>query len=144
MAMPVAREPEYPSIDEFLDDLPPIENFLASEEEEVADEAQPATDDDWVLAGWKSYDFSSLSALAMRTPSAPVRAVQERAVRKTPDSTPSYSTSQPGPSADEIASALDGIARRIRSGELVIDHLHGIAPEAAMAAAIAALLRMRG
>jgi hypothetical protein len=42
-----------------------------------------------------------------------------------------------------VARALDGIAQRIRSGELVIDQLSGTPPEAALAAALAALLRMR-
>ena len=47
-------------------------------------------------------------------------------------------------SANEIASALNDIADRIRSGELAIDNLHGTPPEAAMAAALAALMKMRG
>ena len=49
-----------------------------------------------------------------------------------------------GMSYHEIADALDGIARRIRSGELVIDNLRGTPPEAAMAAALAILLKMQG
>lgn len=134
--------PEYPSIDEFLDEHPPIEDFLAAEPAASASEAHKADADEWITAGWHSYDFSSLSALATRTPSRPVHALSDRAVERDARRTPSRSES--GPGADEIASALDGIARRIRSGELLIDNLHGIAPEAAMAAAIAALLRMRG
>ena len=146
---PVAtEEQEYPSIDDFLDELPPIESFLAVdhvvpvEESPAAPVAEPAQDkagdDDWIKAGWNSYDFSSLTGLMNRTPSRPVRAIET-----SQPATPMKPLTTPGPSAEEVALALDGIARRIRSGELVIDNLHGMPPEAAMAAAIAALLRMR-
>jgi hypothetical protein len=153
IAAPRPAEPEYPSIDEFLDELPPIEDFLtdhAEPEQQVEKPVTPAAPrsavpqgDEWLAAGWKSYDFSSLTELSNRTPIRPMPAVvitetQSELARQ------SYSTSAPGPSADEVAEALDGIARRIRSGELVIDNLQGTPPEAAMAAAIAALLRMRG
>lgn len=150
---PRPAEPEYPSIDEFLDELPPIEDFLADEngvEQEVEAAAptpapaKPApSEDEWLEAGWKSYDFSSLTELSNRTPVRPRPAVMITETQEEPHRS-AYSTSAPGPSADEVAAALDGIARRIRSGELVIDNLHGTPPEAAMAAAIAALLRMRG
>lgn len=146
-------EPEYPSIDDFLDDLPPIEDFLSDESEAELyvdtpvsapePEVSAPAEDEWLAAGWKSYDFGSLTELSNRTPIRPVPAVVITETESEPAQS-AYSTSAPGPSADEVAEALDGIARRIRSGELVIDNLHGIPPEAAMAAAIAALLRMRG
>jgi hypothetical protein len=161
-------EPDYPSIDQFLDELPPIEDFLAVDapasvaEASVVDdqspieiEAEPAPEpepelqvppvaeskaDEWISAGWQSYDFRSLSELANRTPAKAVPAIVIQ------ESKPEPSHDEPAISvtAHEVAEALDGIARRIRSGELVIDNLHGMPPEAAMAAAIAALLRMRG
>ena len=149
---PRPAEPEYPSIDEFLDELPPIEDFLADEKEPERPVEKPvsapetvptaSSGDEWLAAGWKSYDFSSLTELSNRTPVKPAPAVVIAETENEPART--YSTSAPGPSADEVAAALDGIARRIRSGELVIDNLQGTPPEAAMAAAIAALLRMRG
>jgi hypothetical protein len=135
---PVATEdPEYPAIDEFLDELPPIEDFLAVDVAEVP-VASGASEDEWLAAGWNSFDVGSLSELAQRTPALGQRAVAEFAKGASTD------LSAPGPSAEEIAAALDGIAMRIRSGELVIDNLQSTPPEVAMAAAIAALLRMRG
>lgn len=141
-AGPVATENhDYPSIDDFLDELPPIESFLATDPEivEVESPVEAATDDEWLNAGWNSYDATALTVIAQRTPSKPVRAFEPPRSQELP-----ASLSSPGPSAEEVAAALDGIARSIRSGELVIDNLNGMKPEAAMAAAIAAILRMRG
>ena len=45
---------------------------------------------------------------------------------------------------DEVAQALDEIARRIRSGELSLEQFRGVPPEAAVAAAFAALVRAKG
>ena len=150
---------DLPSIDDFIDarssDLPPIDDFLETEPA-YADEWRPGESqsadfdsDGWAIAGWQSFDWSGAAALGVRS--------QERS--SAPDSwdTREWSASPLGrdsrvgrrgspdmpPSADEVARALDGIARRIRSGELLIDQLSGTPPEAAMAAAIAAMLRRR-
>jgi hypothetical protein len=142
--LPTVAEPDYPPIDEFLDELPPIEEFLSAETQaEVEADAQESGEEEWITAGWQSYDFSGLSDLTQRA--APrTRPQLKTRERITPREAGSYSMHDPGPGAQEVADALDGIARRIRSGELTISNLHGTPPEAAMAAAMAALLRMRG
>jgi hypothetical protein len=137
----VTADPAYPPIEEFLDELPPIEDFLAPEHEEVA-APEPASEDEWIEAGWNSFDLGSFSELARRTPATSRRAISEPERAASQENISAFSA--PGPSAEEVAAALDGIATRIRSGELVIDSLNTTPPEAAMAAAIAALLRMRG
>jgi hypothetical protein len=150
---------ELPSIDQFIDELPPIEDFLADEaavagmEPAVAaDEEAPVSVDGasqgWAEGAWQSYDWDSLSSLNRPTPARP-RAAESWGDSDWPgeeSQSSGGSEGSPGgtPGAEEIAQALDGIARRIRSGELVIDDLHGMQPEAAMAAALAVLLRMRG
>ena len=151
---------QIPSIDEFLDELPAIEDFLAHDNPVELPEAGYAGDfdsetgdweqgeeevDGWAISEWQSYDWSSAAALSRerseshsggdtRASESSWRAQRER-VRTRPAASPT---------ADEVASALDGIASRIRSGELVIDNLQGTPPEAAMAAALAILLRIRG
>jgi hypothetical protein len=159
-----------PAIDDYLDELPSIVDFLVlepvvpfmddpryddSEVTEVADPALPQSDaDGWAaVGGWQSFDWNSISALGQR---ASEREVADRSWDPEYDSNEGYPEPESGvagwsepdhtsaPTADEVAAALDGIARRIRSGELVIDNLHGNPPEAAMAAALAVLLRMRG
>ena len=146
---------ELPSIDEFIDELPPIEDFLAEDEQteaafagEVPPVSVDATAEGWASGDWQSYDWSSLSSLnrtAARRGAAEAWGESEWPEDQTQSRQPAQDKSNTGtPSADEIADALDGIARRLRTGELVIDNLHGIPPEAAMAAALAVLLRMRG
>ena len=156
---PVTTEEELPPIENFLDELPSIDEFLeaadypmieefAPTEEQIEEYSAPVAvekEEGWAAGSWQSYDWSSASAL-------------NRSTSSTMDSSDAWSNSawpdpvsvgspDPGlrsPDADEIASALDGIAHRIRTGELVIDQSYGTRPEAAMAAALAVLLRMRG
>ena len=166
----VSRAPHdevLPSIREFIDELPPIEDYLA----EFADsESKPPSHDSfesaesvqledtpheklpvtaaegWARADWQSYDWSSIASLN-RQHRGRVTADESWGESDWPgDEGPlmsGYDTSVT-PHAAEIADALDGLARRIRSGELVLDNLQGIPPEAAMAAALAVLFRMRG
>jgi len=149
VAEPVA--PELPSIDDFLDELPAIDDFLLGEEEFTAPspEAEPPSEEGWSEEGWaagswQSYDWSSIASLNRSTSSA-MDWYDAWSDSDWPEPVaPRPSGSSDSPSADEIANALDGIAYRIRTGELVIDNLHGTPPEAAMAAALAVLLRMRG
>ncbi|HUQ47772.1 MAG TPA: hypothetical protein VM053_05940 [Gemmatimonadaceae bacterium] len=159
-----------PSIQEFLDDLPSIEEFVDDRPVElppiadfVADgfraeaprqtrdgdwfEQEEHDADGWAVAGWQDFDWTGAARLGARSQitdeansawdtldwsDVPVR---------TPQSTNRVDTASP--SADEVARALDGIAQRIRSGELVLDQLSETQPEAAMAAALATLMRMR-
>lgn len=166
----VQTSPEsLPSIDEFLDELPSIDDFvdhtspeLPSISQFVADEPISEGRDDardpdwfeqgeydadgWAMTGWQDFDWTGAAALG-------AQAVDSHEANSAWDASdwdvPSARTSEQvgghaTPSADEVAQALDGIARRIRSGELVLDQLSGTPPEAAMAAALATLLRMRG
>ena len=152
---------ELPSIDDFLDhspiELPPIAQFAVDDvaaEEAIAEHRdtdwfqQEAYDEDgWAMAGWQDFDWARAASLGVRTQAED----EANAAWNTLDWTVPAARSTPSgerkntapPSPDEVARALDGIARRIRSGELVIDQLSGTPPEAALAAALAALLRMR-
>jgi hypothetical protein len=150
---PGRRDDSLPPIDDFLDELPPIEDFVAGEidsytpVEPVEQEGEsaplpvaagsPGTDaDGWAPAEFQSYDWESLAVLTRPASRPTAEESWSDADWPAPEDIP--------PSADEVADALDGIARRIRSGELVIENLYGTQPEAAMAAALAILLRMRG
>ena len=153
---PGRRDDSLPPIDDFLDELPPIEDFVASETESYApaepvEEVEPEQEtaplpvavgspgtnaDGWAPAEFQSYDWESLAALTKPASRPTAEESWSDADWPAPEDVP--------PSADEVADALDGIARRIRSGELVIENLYGTQPEAAMAAALAILLRMRG
>lgn len=152
---------ELPSIEDFIDrstvELPPVADFVVDGQVIAAPDEQPTDSDSfhqeaydadgWAVAGWQDFDWTRAASLGARTQaedeancawdtldwSAPAVRSTSEAERK----------ADSPPSADEVARALDGIARRIRSGELVIDQLRGTPPEAAMAAALAALLRMR-
>jgi hypothetical protein len=154
MKTPVAAPMEevLPSIDEFLDDLPSIDDFLASDPPEISHEPpaeefdyyeEPASvEEGWAAGEWQSFDWSSAASLNRNTSSA-----MDSSNAWSDSDWPEPAASQyasTNPMADEIADALTGIAHRIRSGELVIDNLQNTPPEAAMAAALAVLLRMRG
>ena len=161
------ESPEIPSIGEFLDVLPPITDFLVADvggyhNAANAAEQLPAIDDfapeeydadGWAIAGWQTFDWSSLGSLGMRgQPAAAAADESWTATEWAPEDEGAYGVTEgayefsesESSSADEVASALNAIADQIRSGELAIDMFHGTPPEAAMAAALAALLRMRG
>ena len=157
---PSVDEEELPSIDDFIDELPSIDDFLDTEPEAVSalpvDTANPVdvepatpapgprlTEEGWADGAWQSYNWGSLASLNRHTP---IAASQAWGDTEWPGQSESVSneSSRSTPAADEIADALDGMARRIRSGELMVDNLSGMPPEAAMAAALAVLLKMRG
>jgi hypothetical protein len=154
-------EDDVPPIEQFLDEFPSIDDYLAADEIEeqlpvAVGTPEPAAGvddaDGWVGGQWQSYDWQGIVALA--TPPAARPAIQA----ELPDSAwpnPESFTTQPlgdtlsvtsagASSAEEVARALDDIARRIRSGEMNIDQFRSSPPEAAMAAALAAMLRLRG
>lgn len=150
---------EMPSISDFLDDLQPIEDFLYDEVPEVAvviierdldeDLSRQSVDGGWVMDDWKSYDWSRLASLGRQSAEAAAADNDWNATEWAPEAPNQVSgyelyDANHEPSPDEVANALDEIARRIRAGELTIEQFHGSPPEAAMAAALAALLRMRG
>lgn len=136
---------DFPPIDQFLDEVPSIDDYLAPEAPPMAGTfAQPPGNqeisaatiesDGWAVSAWQSYDWSSLAALGRQSSEVAAAESSWNATEWAPS----------GPSAAEIGAALDAIARQIRSGELAIDQFRGIPPEVAMAAALAAMLRLRG
>ncbi|MBA3341398.1 MAG: hypothetical protein H0T48_06135 [Gemmatimonadaceae bacterium] len=111
----------------------------------------PEVDEEgWAISAWQRYDWAGASALAFRASDEAAAAAEwsatdwgiGSALDAAKGSKPPVSRA--GPTASEVATALDAIARRIRSGELQVDKFRGSPPEAAIAAALAALLKLRG
>ncbi|MEO5589901.1 MAG: hypothetical protein ABIS03_09965 [Gemmatimonadaceae bacterium] len=144
---PAERQVEevLPSIQDFVDELPAIEDYLLGEP--VAAEAERSTEadyaseievaDGWAQSPWQSFDWSSAQALGPQGRGAAEQAWADSAW------SPQHADQTPPPSAEEVAQALDGIAHRIRTGQLAIDTTPGTPPEAAIAAALVVLLRNR-
>jgi len=135
--------PELPSIQEFADELPPIEDYLAEPEPEPVRRNTPLTgleidDEGWAAADWQSYDWSRIATLGAPAPEA----VEAHAAWSSTDWDPASRRGELP--ALELAAALDEVARRIRSGELSLEQFQGTPPEAAIAAVFAALLRTKG
>ena len=158
-----AGSPVMPSIGDFLDQLPSIADFLAPDssrrdgERDSADELPPISDfapdefddDGWAIADWQAFDWTGIGALARRTQNSTAEA-SWTATEWAPEDEGAYGVtegdfefSREESTANEVAAALNDIAERIRSGELAIDMFDGTTPETAIAAALAALLRMR-
>jgi hypothetical protein len=150
-----------PSIDRFVDDLPPIDDFLLelsaptvvplpadprSATRGVPPEKRSDTAIDsegWAEADWQSYDWSRLASLGAPAPEA----AEAHAAWSTTNWDAGQAARSEQPAylhEDEVAAALDEIARKIRSGELSLHQFRGSPPEAAIAAAFASLLRSRG
>ena len=145
-------------IDRYLDELPSIDDFLEDQAAAGQFAREPELDpgleldaDGWALAAWQSYNWSDLAQLG-----APQQAYEADAEAAwiatdwTPVSIEAYDARRSRgtlgtnhATADEVALALDAIARKIRSGELSIDQFIGTPPEAAVAAALAAMLELR-
>jgi len=150
---------ELPSIEDFVDytpaELPPITDFVADNFTTSAAPAQDSGDwfheeqydsEGWALTGWQNFDWNGAASLSARNQATDeANSAWDALDWNVPDRIPlaQSQADSTSASADEVARALDAIARRIRSGELVIDQLSGTPPEAAMAAALAAMLRMR-
>ena len=145
-----APPPAIPSINEFVDDLPLIDEFLMDAEVARAALSVPSrpiappsaleTDEEgWAAADWQSYDWSGIASLGAPAPEA----VEAHAAWSSTD-WDLASGRQGGLPPFQIAAALDEMARRIRSGELSLERFHGTPPEAAIAAVFAALLRSKG
>ena len=151
----VTSDAGLPYIEEFLDDLPLIDDFLLAPEThvEIASPAAPAPvaeaiadDEGFADADWQSYDWSRLASLGAPEPEA----VEAHAAWSSTswDSTSGGFSLRGGRRTmlpeEEVATALDEIARRIRSGELSLQEFRGTPPEAAIAALFAAFLRNKG
>lgn len=161
-----SADDDLPAIEQFLDDLPSIDDYLAADPPRLAEPSPPPVRsfeipgsaveaEGWAVAAWQRYDWSSLASLGRQSAEVAAAESSWNATEWAGDEgtgghaygafeSGAWSMHGDGPSADEIAAALDAIARRIRSGELAIDQFRGTPPEAAMAAALAAMLRLRG
>lgn len=148
-----------PSIEQFVDDLPLIDEFLLELNAPTATPVQAdsgnmrggmagaqtsdtGTDSEgWADADWQSYDWSGVASLGAPAP--------EAAEAHAAWSSTNWDAGRGGrPESDhlredEVAAALDEIARKIRSGELSLHQFRGSPPEAAIAAVFASLLRSR-
>lgn len=139
-----------PSIDEFVDDLPLIDEFLLESSAHVttpvqtqgANTGDTTTDEGWADADWQSYDWSRLASLGAPAPEAAAAHAEWSSTNW--DAGRGRRTESEHLREDEVADALDEIARRIRSGELSLRQFRGSPPEAAIAAAFASVLRSRG
>ncbi len=158
-----------PAIEQFLDDLPLIDDFLLEPENRGATSAAPApslrpaeplpaepnrwhappqveTDvEGWASADWQSYDWSGLAALGAPEPeAAEAHAAWSSTIWDSASRKFRTPVGRPAPAGPEVAAALDEIARRIRTGELSLEEFRGTPPEAAIAALFAAFLRNKG
>ncbi|MBA3645341.1 MAG: hypothetical protein H0W63_04125 [Gemmatimonadaceae bacterium] len=137
-----------PSIDEFLDDAPPIEQFAPVEHAATA-----ATEWSWggkapvaaapppreqPVADWQSFDWGSAARLGNAPPDAAAEAWAS-----TDWSEPAESQESRQSAAEALARALDQISRRIRAGELSVPGPGTVQDDAAIAATLAALLGIR-
>ncbi len=169
----MAQSADLPSIDQFVDDLPLIDEFLVAPREihdwseaslyrapsprneresslsprGTATVAVPETDDEgWAAADWQSYDWNTIAALGAPEPEA----IEAHAAWSSTEwdsaarGLRDLADRSGSLPATEVAAALEEIARRIRSGELSLERFHGTPPEAAIAALFAALIRRRG
>lgn len=148
---PVSHAAEViPSIDEYLDRSPPIEQFApdAAARPDGGDwpswEAEPASapassgSAEWGRDDWQGYDWSSASKLG-NVPADDASA----AWASTDWGEPGGSRESRQSAAEALALALDQIARRIRAGELRVPAPDARQDDAAIAGTLAALLGIR-
>jgi len=150
-----------PFIERFVDDLPLIDEFLLEPSDRAPADGDPVaaatgtvasvvaaeTDTEgWAAADWQSYDWSGLASLAAPEPEAAEAHAAWSSTNWDAGGAGSLDLSPRSLNLreDEVAAALDEIARRIRSGELSLHQFRDSPPEAAIAAAFASLLRNRG
>lgn len=138
-----SREDELPPVEHFIDPLPPVEDFTV---EGVADiggavgTAAPVTDpaDWWEETDWQQYDWRSVAALGDTSETAK----EASNAWATTDWDAEMPRRKQSPEQD-IASALDQIAQRIREGDLPIPLPGALSDPATIAATLAALLGIR-
>lgn len=131
-------EAELPSIEEFVaSDEPPIMPARFADAADVP-RAQPSQDtEQWEEQDWNGFNWGSAAALAGDP------AEEARADTEWSETEWEGRGSSPSVPASSVASALDRVAQRIRTGELPVTAYAGISPEGAIAAALAALIRER-
>ena len=146
---------ELPPLEHFLDPLPPISEFSPNVDEETyatagddfADQpadAAPARapESDWIETDWQRYDWKSAAALGDADKSQD-EASNAWAATDWEVPSPRRTERLSKPPADAIASALDQIAERIRTGNLALPGDGSVADPATIAATLAALLGVR-
>lgn len=137
-----AVEPEeLPPLEHFLDPLPPISDFSASEQEVETEWPEQAAETEWVETDWQRYDWNSVAALG-DTDRAQAEASNAWATTDWEVPTVRRNDFVANP-ADAIATALDQIAQRLRNGDLSLPGGGGVADPATIAATLAALLGVR-
>ena len=138
-----------PSIDEYLDHSPPIEQFAPDAPPATVESDWPswgnqpsppasAASEGWGRDDWQGYDWSSASKLG----SAPADEASA-AWASTDWSEPGGSREARQSAAEALARALEQISRRIRSGELRVPSPETRKDDAAIAGTLAALLGIR-
>ncbi|MDP9206407.1 MAG: hypothetical protein M3P12_13305 [Gemmatimonadota bacterium] len=125
---------ELPPVEHFIDPLPAVEQFAPTS----AEGADPA-ESGWVETDWQHYDWLAAAALgesgnaeasnAWATTDWDATAPRARELRQT--------------AAHAIATALDEIAQRIRSGELAVPGRGAMTDPANIAATLATLLGVK-
>lgn len=136
---------ELPPVEHFMDSLPegaaasvgngePITHITARQEIDLESEAAQ-----WGDTDWQHYDWRSAAALGDSADPEASSAWSETDWENAPP--PAREIRETA--AKAIADALDGIARRIRNGELVIPSPGSVADPMAIAATLAALLGVR-
>jgi len=146
--------PDIPSINEFLDHLPPIEDFAPDAKESHSDAQQRGTEwESWggegmpspsLVAGekqshdWRDFDWGSAGRLSKAPPDAAAESWAS-----TDWEEPRGGQESRQSAAEALARALDQIARRIRAGELRVPSPETVKDDAAIAATLAALLGIK-
>jgi hypothetical protein len=137
---------ELPPVEHFMDGFPEEAGIASGDNGEVMTQ-QPALQEmdtnaeapEWGDTDWLQYDWRSAAVLGESAESAASSAWSETQWENAP--APMKEIRQTA--AKAIADALDGIARRIRDGELVIPSPGSVADPAAIAATLAALLGVK-
>lgn len=146
---------ELAGINEYSYEPPPVEHFLDAPSDEAVAAAEsvesagnndffpdltpPEGSSEWSEAEWQQFDWRSAAALGESADPAASDAWLDTDWEK-PASRPSEKRES---AAKAIADALDGIARRIREGDLVIPSPGSVATPADIAATLAALLGVK-
>lgn len=152
-----AVQSEPPGIDEYAYELPPVEHFMDREPEESGfgstGSEEPATEapdgelagevdtSEWSAADWQQFDWRSAAALGDASDPAASNAWSETDWEKAPP--PPSGRDVRDSAAKAIADALDGIARRIREGDLSLPSPGSVSSPADIAATLAALLGVK-
>lgn len=143
-------------IEDYGYELPPVEHFMDTPSDDLSaafegnDDpiarapggAQPGETDtsEWSEADWQQFDWRSAAALGDATDPEANSAWRETDWEKTP---PKDREGPAETAAKAIADALDGIARRIREGDLSLPSPGSINGPADIAATLAALLGVK-